>query len=99
MVKKGTKGIVFLKPPNVFIVNKLLTLENIKPDCICLIQNAMFRIALACSVCSATICKAIVGGEDTVVTKFYINIAVQCRSFRVSNKSCKWRYFSFLSID
>lgn len=68
-----------------FIVNKLLTLENIKPDCICLIQNAVFKIALACTVCSATICKAIVGGEDTVVTKFYINIAMQCR---VSNKSC-----------
>lgn len=69
------------------MVNKLVTLENIKPDCICLIQNAMFRIALACTVYSDTICKAIVGGEDTVATKFYINIAVHCKSFRVSKKA------------
>lgn len=69
-----------------FIVNKLLTLENIKPDCICLIQNTVFKTALACTVCSATICKAIVGGEDTVVTKFHINTTAQCRSFSFQQK-------------
>lgn len=66
--------------------NKLLTVENIKPDRIYLMQNAMFRIALACTACNATICKAILCGEDTVVTKFYINIAAQCRSFCYQQK-------------
>lgn len=58
-----------------FIVNKLLTSENVKIDGICLTQNTMFRITLANIVFSATICKAVVGEEDVDVTKFYINIA------------------------